>query len=366
MANSKNKKSLFFNLHSLIKIWAPNVPKEVNGFLISQLGHFIIKPRNKTKKVDIILLELNKLPVFKWSMDRWDSLFGFYLTEYQGQDALVFNYKGKPDVIVSFSETINLFYLNRPNVCRKIYAILLFCIDLSLNKKDGLLLHGAVVKNEKHCLVLMGHRGTKKTMLLLTMLRDGWDFLSDDKFILFNSTAYLFQPTVPLRGHHFDSLPWLTEIVSDKQKIMKWSAAKRGLAYLSRRYVHKHLLPAMDKFLNPSLVISADILSPTCKIISSATPSIFIAIIMGNAFKLKNISKGDIIEKMTLIQRMSFYEFGQAEYMLHLYKKNLKYDIKNIIESNLCCNHFFVLTIPDDFDINQTYQELRKCIKQVS
>ena len=357
---------MFFNLHSLIKIWAPNVPIEINSFLSRQLGHILTEPQNKTDESNIFLLELNKPPVFKKSFERWDSLFGFYLTQYQGQDAIVFSYKGKPDIIVSLSDTIEIYYLNRPNICHKLYGTILFCINLSLNKLDGLLLHGAAVKNEKHCLVLTGHRGTKKTMLLLTMLRDGWGFLSDDKFILLNSSAYLFQPTVPLRGHHFNTLRWLSEIVSDKQQLIKWSATKRRLLCLARRHVHKHLLPAVDRFLNPSLVVPADIFSPMCKIVYSSTPSMFIAIFAGNKFELRDIPRDDFIEKMSIIQQMASHEFAQTECMLHLYNRESGHNLKNIIDKNICCHHFFRLTIPGDFDINQAYQELMKCIRQVS
>lgn len=358
-------KSLYLNIHNLIHVWAPNIPQNVSNYLRSQLGIFPVCSDNKPEEIDIHLIQLQEAPKLASSVNRWNSLYGFCLSEYEKQQAVIFNYKGTPDVIVTFSEVIKILYINRPRVSNRLYGILLFCFKLVLNKKNGLLFHGAIAKKEDNSVLLIGHRGTKKTLLLLTMLREEWDYLSDDKFVLHDNNAYSFQPFIKIMNYHFDLLPWLDEIKPGIRRPKNWAFRKR-IGDLAQMHVHKYLLPAVDKYCNPSLDIKVDTLFPACKILHSVKPSTVIVLFIGPGFSFTNVSKKEaVVDEIALIQQLAFQDMNSFENLLALHNSKFRYDIKEIVADNMNGQRFYKLVIPDNYDIDRAYQEVSHCLKQV-
>ena len=366
MVKSINSTSLYLDIHSLIKVWAPDMPHEISRYLNNHLGLFSAEPCGNRKEVDILLLQLQEFPTLTSSAYQLNSLYGFWLTEYQNQQAVVFNYRGEPDIIVIFSDTIKIFYNKRLKVSSKLYGILLFCFNLVLQKKNGLLFHGAAAKDENNCILLTGHRGAKKTIFLLAMLRNGWDYLSDDKFILHDTNAYLFQTFIPILNHHFDSLPWLAEIIQNNEKFRRKAKLRKIVRNSAQRDLPSYLFPSIERFLyDPSLIIEVNKLFPTCKLIPSAKPSVVIVLSIGPQFKFESTSKNEIIDEMLAIQMLAFHKFSSLAYLFPLYNKSYKYDLKNILDRNLIDPKFLKLTIPDDYSFDRVHNDIKQCLKQV-
>jgi hypothetical protein len=367
MAKSINNSQLYLDIYSLIRVWGPNMTYELSRYLLNQLGLFSVETTGKLQDIDILLLQLEEVPVLTSSEQRLNLIYGFVITEYQNQQAIIFNYRGGADIIAIFSDNIKIFYRNRIGISKKLYGILLFCFNLVLNKKNGLLFHGAIAKNENNGILLAGHRGTKKSMLLLTLLRNGWDYLSDDKFILHNNNSYLFQSFIPLRGHHFNSLPWLAELNKNSEKFIRRSKLREKARNYSIRKLPGYLQPTVERFFgDPSITVYINKLFPSSNLIQSTRPSKVFVLLTGSQFRLENIPRDKIIDEIITVQKLLFHKYSQLEYLLSIYNKSFKYDIKKILDKNLPDQMFFKLTVPDDLDISSVYQEVIHCLKQVS
>ncbi len=354
---------MYINIQSIIRISCHNISDDVYAFLKQQLGHFFTDIKDDTEKSDIAIYCLNKPPILQKTMSRWDTLFSFYISEYKDHKALILNHKDKPDIIITFSKVINIYYIKRSKIERKLYAHLLFCINIVLKGKKGLLFHGAAATLNNNVVVLTGHRGTKKTLLLLEMLKEGWGFISDDKAILHNNKFHLFQPFIPIREHHMEALPWISEIVSLRKDFIKKSDWKKKLLKISRKYLNKHLLPALDRFFNSLISIDPTIISNKRVVRNSSTPLTFFILSSGVTYKMKALTVVEALDKISAIQKLAFNEFDRIEYILRLYNMIPTFDEKEIVETNILNKNYFSITAPEDFPVNLLYTKVLTCLQ---
>jgi len=365
-ALQKNNNSLYLDIFSILRVWAPDLPGNIRELFCSQLGRFARETANAPEKPDILFLPIIESPPITKASEQMSDLFGFYIADYQGGKSVVFTHKGRPDFIVVFSEPIQVFYQNRPRLVWRLYGVFLFCLRLALIRKNGLLCHGTIAEREGCSVLFTGHRGIKKTLLLLTMLRHGWDYLSDDKFVLHNGEAHIFQSFLVLRDHHFEALPWLMDVISEHRQFMRWSALRKGLRRFMRSHLPKKLLPVSDKLFNPMLQVEVNSLFPGCKVLTSAKPSVIILLQLGIKFDIIKTSREEIINDMALIQRLAFQESIVLEDMIALYESRIRHDIPGLISRNLESNTFLKVILPGDCNLDLVYGEVERCLGQPS
>jgi hypothetical protein len=129
----------------------------------------------------------------------------------QGAEAL-FYYRGKADLRVRWRTMgIRVDYCSRHGMADRLYGVLLWLLRRALNNAGAALLHGAAIvpKGENGAVLLVGPRGSGKTLLLLTLLRNAKGcYLAEDKMILFKGRVSSFQDDVPIQDHPIDALPW--------------------------------------------------------------------------------------------------------------------------------------------------------------
>ncbi len=355
--------SHYFDIHSIIKIALKNVPAAIADFLSLQLGHFSVSEINSnTDPVDITLTKLSEEePDFPKS-NLWHSLNGFTVSEFRGNDAIFFQHKDSCDIIVSISDSILIYFTKRPGVQRKLYSVLLYCINLSLNKKWGCLLHGATLEKNGCCVMLAGHRGTMKTILVLTMLKHGWNYVSDDKCLFINRTVYMFQPTIPVRSHHLEALPWLDDCMDNT--LQKFSTVKKLCSGFATKFVHKRLLPPLNRYLNPSQLIRGDQFSPGAQILQKEKLSDIVILNIGKTLKVEKLTRAELVGKFGLIQDMANIDFALVEAMLKLKSDRVIHNSEQLAERNIDSENFFQLIFPEKCNIHQVYQELTRCLQQ--
>ena len=352
-----------FDIHSIVKIALENAPTAITDFLSLQLGHFSVSESDsKPDTIDITLTKLSKEePDFPGS-SLWHSLYGFTVSEFEGNDAIYFQYKDSCDIIVSISDTIVIYYTERPGIQRKLYSVLLFCINLVLNRKWGCMLHGAVLEKDDCCVMLAGHRGSMKTILCLTMLKHGWNYLSDDKCLLANQAVHMFQPTIPVRLHHFEALPWLEDYTDNTLK--KFSTLKKGCLNLATKVVPKRLLSPLNRYLNPSQLVSGDQLSSGAQIIQHEKLTDIVILNTGKALRSEKLTRTEFVTKFTLIQNMASIDYALVEAMLKLKSDRVIHNLEKLIEHNIDTENLYQLSFPEKSSIDQVYQELTKCLQQ--
>jgi len=358
--------SFNLNIHSIIKVNAPDMPQNISRYLSRRFSLFTVGNECvEGEKADILMMRLKHTPVRTSTGDHMNLLYGFWITGYEGRHAIVFNYKGKPDIVLSISDNIKIFYSNRKRAANKLYGLLLYCINVALNKKNGLLFHGTMVKNENNHILFVGHRGAKKTLLLLKMLSDGWDYLSEDKVVMHNNNTYLFQDFIVVRNHHLELLPWFANAVQEKKGLKKWSPLRKKIRMFSQKHFPKYVHSVIEKYCNPLININVNTIFPSAQIIQSAKPSIVIVMFTGSEFEFVAASKNDMIESISSNQRILFNNCSMFENLLNFYNGKSEYNLNKVISDNLNDQTFFKLTIPGDCEIEWLYQKIKHCLSRL-
>ncbi|MBU3952505.1 MAG: hypothetical protein KJ658_10205, partial [Proteobacteria bacterium] len=207
--------------YDLISVSAPGLPEHFRKKIKANLGQFVVETDGSAPlQPDIKILPMADSPPIDPFARHLNHIFGFTMMDYTQGKAACFLHKGKPDICIFLSAcaTIEIHYrsfLGRENV---FYGILLFCFQLALKMKMGLLCHGSVVVKENKAIILSGHQGIGKTPILLSFLQQGWNYLSDDKFFLANQKLFLMEMHIVINQYHFDILPWLSRYLSTQIK----------------------------------------------------------------------------------------------------------------------------------------------------
>jgi|GEM_PF-2732052 len=353
------------NIHGLVKIWAPDLSTEVYNGLKDLLGHFFVEEKLNLKALDLLILPLASAKLKETLEDILPSPYGMSFVEHHGDTGIVFNYRGQPDLILMLGNEITIYYSPRKRNLRRIYGLMLFSINLVLHKKMGLLYHGAAVAKDDISFLLTGLRGSKKTQLLMTMLENGWNYISDDKLLLHNGRMYMFQDTFFIADHHLEALPWLFEHLPERAKRKKGPLkrkVRKQIAAFSRRFFSKHFLPIMEKIYDPQPALKLQEVFPSCNILKSAIPSNVILLSLGDKIRCSHIASNDVMDEIDAIQSLSFFSMGPLEQLVFFCNKNFSPTVGEIVRKNLGNSQFYRLTIPGLSEINEAYQVLIKNI----
>lgn len=360
------KTSLQLDIHPELKIRAAELPEEVREFLVRQLGRFAVEVKAGPDAAPIILRRQDDNEALRGNLaDFRDNSNGFWISEYKGSPAIVFIYRGEPDIVVTLDEFMTIHVPDRAGCAGKVYGVLLVCINLYLFTLNAMLFYGAAAQKGEQTILLTGPSGSKKSMLLLSMLNQGWDYISDDKFILINGRACLFQTVLHILDHHFGTLPWLVDLLPDKVRLRRWAGLKKSLRTFCRKYLPSYLLPAVKRFYETMVLVEVDTIFKECEVISSAKPTVIVLLGRGKELRTDLLSRAEALAEMVFIQELMFEEFsGLLKNLAHFTYRGKpgsgirKYDYAAVVDSNLHDQVFIKLTMPEQVDIKQVFGKL--------
>ncbi|MBI5195720.1 MAG: hypothetical protein HZA10_05325 [Nitrospirae bacterium] len=365
MAGTVTGNSLFFNIHSLVRIKAEGLVPEADKLLLRHFRLFPDKDGLQGSKADILISQLRhkNMPFLQTRNTRDPS--AFWINKHEGNFFIVFGSIKKPDILIKLSEKMELFYTPKKGCAWRIFDCLVLCIQLALQKKGGMLFHGSVMNQADKAVLLIGPGGIGKSILVLNLLKEGWNYLSEDKFILFDGKAYIFRDYIPLTDYHFDIFPWLYGMRSLDKNTLRHTAFRKRFKKLAESYLPSSVLQHLKYLYNPPMFTDVADICPDCKIIHTAEPSTALILIPGAEFSFAEAGKEEIIGKIKAIQWSAFPMFEDVLRLLSLYGYESRHDIDNIIEKSLSVRRFYAVTIPNESPDN-IYRNFKKCLSQVS
>jgi hypothetical protein len=361
--------TIIFNIHSLVKILAIDLDKNISLNLEKHLRIFLVNYDVKVSEengFDIILSKLRNIE--KFTLEYSPKEFTpFWIKKSEDGISLVFGYRSKPDIVITLSNPIKLFYTPRTNIFNKLFESLICCIQLVVSMKGGILFHGAVMSsgNKDNCILVIGPSDIGKSIIVLNMLNEGWDYLSEDLFILYRNRAYIFRPYLHLLDYHFQNFPWLCDNKFLYKKAKRFSGFRRWSRKYVERYIPNFLIQRLRGLYSPSFFADLKALSLTSKIIYTAEPKISIVLMPGFEFGFTSVEMEDIIQNIKTIQWLAFPEFERVVRLLSLYGYSDKEKINCLIENYLEKFKFYKMTVPYGVDPNLLYQNFKKCIERV-
>ncbi len=363
MEQKVNENPYLLSIHSLVKVWAPALRADIQANIDGRLGRFAVKKVIKPKQPDIVIEKLTERDP---ALDELASIMGkhnnSWFTEFNGSDAVVFKYRERPDVIVTLSNPIRILYYERPGVADRVYGSLFLAVQIALCRKGAILFHGAVLKKGRKTVILTGASGSRKSIVALCMLKNGWDFLSDDKCILKDEKAFCFQKPI-LDEFHLKVLPWLPYLIEDSVKILEKARKKKRIKSYSEQHLPSYLLPAVKRFYRSSLMLDIQDIFPEAKLLKSAKPTHTIMLGTGPELKIKEVAHKRALKDLSLIHTLFL---GECEHLLEchsLYNGEVSYDFDKLIKSNFTGLKLLRLTMTELCDFEEVYRLIEKTLK---
>ncbi len=304
-----------------------------------------------TAAVTVRMTSVGGFPALGEAPRQFDPNAPFLVRERQGGNGwVIFFHRGEPDIFLRLGETIEVGYRPRPRQAGKLYKLLLFVLQLALARCEAMLIHGAVVVRQEQALLLTGPEDTKKTTLLLAFLRDGWDFLSDDLFLLHDGRAHLFATEIPLREHHFAALPWLQKRLPEAASFRRRARRNRRLQVWGRR-LPSYCFPLVSRFCpDPSLVVPVERLFPDRARVAAAPLSGMLLLALGETLRAAPLDPAAAVARIGHMQRLLFTDFLVLEELLVIYGHMVPVPYERILAANLAALPSCNLALPVDGD----------------
>jgi hypothetical protein len=271
--------------------------------------------------------------------------------------------RDEPDVGIFTQDTITVSCAGGEESARRTYGMMLVAIGLALRNRWGMLFHGACLARGEQTVLIMGARGSCKTILALTLLRHGWDYLGDDKLLLMGGEAYLFESVLGIRAHHVLRLPWLAEHpgIVDGTGPAKFREvmAQAGPSILPKRYI-----TSWERKWDERKAISVRELFPESNVLECATPASMVYLRPSDRTLAQSMEQGEALRTSLAVQHMMFQEMTPLEDLLVSYGSYTGPSLEKIIKRNLSGLDYHELQVannPDPEDLARTFE---RCLKQ--
>jgi len=285
---------------------------------------------------------------------------------YEGKMGMALAYQDTPDIVFVPSKPLTIYYTPRKGVFGRLYVLLLFAIQLVLRRKNALLFHGAAAVRDSLCVILTGLRGSGKSQLFLQMLHDDWHYLSDDKFILHDGQALMFQPLIGISDHHFSLQPWLTDQLHGKSKV-KYCELSRNIRGATQR-LSMHLMPKFIydialRYFKPVMQADVRTLFPQSELIYQKRIDRMVVLHCDQHLHCKRDKSLKSLEDIIAVQKLVFYSMGPFERLLYFCMEGEPIpQVSDVIKDNIEKIPLYKMGLPFGEDIEEGYEKLLRCL----
>jgi hypothetical protein len=202
---------------------------------------------------------------------------------------------------------------------RRVYGLLQHGVALALRRRGAALLHGACLSDGARAIVLFGGRGAGKTRVALGLLRAGWGYVADDKLVLAQGQAHLYEPWIGIRDWHLDACPWLAErlppdIARRKSRLRRQTRAR--LRVLGERHLGKRLAAPWAERLNPAANVDVARLFPNAAVLESARLHAAVHLRPATEFAVRPLATEALVRRAADLQRMAVQDWYPVSELL--------------------------------------------------
>lgn len=285
---------------------------------------------------------------------------GYRLTELDGCPAAILQYRGRADIGIIFGESLQVRYVPRRKIAKKLAGAALYVLHLALMRRSTPMMHGAVLVRDSNGLVLTGLRGACKTMALLTLMQRGWDFLSDDRFLLHEAGAHMVLDSIPLRPHHYFALPWLADLPGPVGAHAPRARSLAKRANFCIRHLPRYLIPAVEGYCEEALVVSPGDIVPGCRSVEEAPIRTLVMLVPGHSGH-REVPLEESLEPLSVILEMAFHPYLRMERELSVRGVCLRPKTTDVLRENLKGVRIMHLGVPEGGSIEALAGEIETC-----
>ena len=180
------------------------------------------------------------------------------------------------------------------------------------------------------------------------MLNDGWDYLSDNTFLVHQNQTYDFRTQIVYHDHHTLAFPAIFQkanLPHRTQRQIDWRARLRAL---SISYLSHYLLESgpMHRLINPYRACQPQQLFPDLVTFRAAEPQVYALLLRSSKLKFEPIREETALQQLALINQISWNKFDEINRLTEINKGGALCDIKDTLQANLTGKDFFCFTLP--------------------
>lgn len=354
------------NFHDLILVSGQDLPDVLKNKIQAGAGRFVSEPPLSPvspPEPDILLTPMTRAPELDTFSRHMNHVYGFCQVMFEGKPGICFLRRARPELCLYFSSPATLVMAFQPDTqsADLVWAILLFSCHLMAQLKNMLLCHGSVVVKQGRAIVFSGHHGVGKTPVLLHFLKNGWSYLSDDKFFLSRSQVFLMQAHIAVNHYHFQILPWLSRYVAPKKQLVLPQTVRQGLGRLATRICPGGVPVRVYCLLHPGTRIDLETNPFGTGIVSRAVPTLWV-MLQNSGTASPDIGLLDTksgLDRLASIQQMFFSLRSDLENCLLFYSDRRPLPLKDLLAQNLPRDLAFSLaSVPDSSRLDRFYKTI--------
>lgn len=296
--------------------------------------------------------------------------YRFAHLKYENSESVAIMHQGRPAAVLVPDSPLKLYFARDLEQCTgRMYLLLLYAMSMALVHRQAFLFHGACLLppgGGDGAVLLVGRRGSCKTCAGLTLMKEGWRYISDDKWVLKSSRAYLFEKKISVRDWHVDKLPWLFDFLppsGQRRKSRVRRAVRKRINHFGRKLLPLELSARWENRWNACLRLPVDEIFPNISIQSSAVLKSVVLLQPGCLISLNRLPFNEGLRRMSGIQDEFFDELiplpglsrdlGWIESQ-EAWRKKLAGNFKE--------TSFYELALPANVSFDQIQDEVRHCI----
>jgi hypothetical protein len=305
--------------------------------------------------VDVLVVPMESAPELDTSNRQFNAMFGSSIFFYEGEPVIGLLQRGQPDILVQLADNITIHYRFRRGIEHRLYGVVLLAIYLAARLKGRLIMHGVVVERGGQGIFICGHRGMKKTQLLLTFLRRGWSYVSDDKFLLDGNQACLIEPLVSVRNYHYHIFPWLEQHLPRSPASRILSRLGSPVQSLVRTWAPRRLQPLLERRLDPVRQAPVQVIVPGCEITTKVTLSHGFTVLCGQQFSIQPQPVELAVSRLQATYELMHVDISAMEQIILLYSTRLLQPVQASMSQLLAEVPVSSITLPDSADLDAVY-----------
>ncbi|NQT94059.1 MAG: hypothetical protein HQ559_14955 [Lentisphaerae bacterium] len=355
--------TLDFDLHGMLRVRGVHLPPPLAEGLRRHLAPFECPETGNEEKTDVLVgpLSAEERQALGAAPGPDSRLYG---SEMDGVPCVVFPYRGVPDVVVLPSPVMRLAFTPRPGCEGKVQRILVAVTRLALRQKGILLFHGAAARRTDHGVAITGPSQAGKTKCLLAMLKDGWGYLSDDKFILRNGTAYSFRRYMSLPDTHREKLLPALGVASQRPGVA--ARMRRRAWHLASRRLPAYLLPRLRPLLVPTTAVDPATLFDGTEVLRETPLSTIVLLVPGSGFQT---DADDVMRTMDGIVSAQDTDSEESDSILTHLRAHGRFpwpSAQELVTANLQGVDLVRLVVPQRASPSEIYTRVQECLPPAS
>ncbi len=352
---------MYLDISGLVRVQCRDLPADIEAALHNTFPQFVKK--GEVDRPHMLVEAVASWDERELEIANQKNIQPCWLTlDSSGEAAVIYGFRGRLDMVLRTGDPLRIQIKPRAKAANKFMDVFYLALTIALARKRPLLFKGALVVRDGRPLVLTGMSGAGKTTLLLHLLHEGWDYLSDNTFLYSEGEAQLFRRKVVYNYFHAQQFQELFTNYEDHAVELRKAGRKIRMRELALRHLpaFAHQIGKLKQWTDPYLVRDPKQLFPNCKVLTHATPKLFLLLKPGTKIVFRELEREEVLARFKVMHELSWEALHQLDMTAELSTGKPLFDFNETLAANLGEAFTYEVSVPAARDFEPVYAELRR------